>query len=41
MNEAKDKWVPENVIMDMSKHYADPDPDCRRHFTEVKEIYVD
>lgn len=37
----QEKWVPEQVILDMAKHYVDPDPDCRRHFTEVKEIYVD
>jgi len=37
----KDKWVPEEVILSMSRNYVDPDPDCRRHFTEVKEIYVD
>ena len=37
----KDKWVPEEVIVSMSRNYKDPDPDCRRHFTEVQETYVD
>ncbi len=37
----KEKWVPENVILDMASHYEDPSKDCRYHFNEVLEIYVD
>ena len=37
----KDKWVPENVIMDMASHYYDPNPECAAKFNEVKVEYVD
>ncbi len=37
----KDKWVPENVILDMAAHYYDPSPECAKKFNEVKEEYVD
>ncbi len=37
----KEKWVPEKVILDMASHYNDPSKDCRSHFNEVLEIYVD
>ncbi len=37
----KDKWVPENVILDMAAHYYDPSPECAKRFNEVKEEYVD
>ncbi len=37
----QDKWVPENVIMDMASHYYDPSAKCAERFDEVKEEYVD
>lgn len=37
----KDKWVPENVILDMASHYCDPSMECAGKFNEVKEEYVD
>lgn len=37
----KDKWVPENVILDMASHYDDPSEECKRHFSQVDFIYVD
>lgn len=37
----KDKWVPENVILDMAAHYYDPSIETRSRFNEIKEIYVD
>ena len=37
----KDKWVPENVILDMASHYYDPAPTTAAKFDEVKDIYVD
>ena len=38
---AKEKWVPDNVIMDMANHYEDPSEECLRHFDEYYEFYVD
>ena len=37
----KEKWVPEDVIVNMGNHYFDPSARTRTHFDEVKEIYVD
>ncbi len=37
----KDKWVPENVILDMASHYYDPSPETAAKFNEVKIEYVD
>ncbi|HAS55894.1 MAG TPA: hypothetical protein DEF61_01495 [Firmicutes bacterium] len=37
----KEKWVPENIILDMISHYEDPSYECKAHFNEIKEIYVD
>ncbi len=37
----KEKWVPENVILDMAAHYEDPSEECLRHFDEFHEYYVD
>lgn len=38
---APEKWVPENVILDMASHYLDPAPECKLQFNKVEEIYVD
>ncbi len=37
----QNKWVPENIILDMISHYEDPSYECKEHFNEIKEIYVD
>ena len=37
----KEKWVPDNIIMDMANHYEDPSEECLRHFDEYYEFYVD
>ena len=37
----EEKWVPDEVIRDMAKSYLDPSPDCKAHFDETLEIYVD
>lgn len=37
----KEKWVPDNIIMDMASHYEMPSPYCLAHFNKVVEIYVD
>ncbi len=37
----KEKWVPENIIMDMAAHYEDPSPRTIQHFTHYEVIYVD
>lgn len=37
----KEKWVPENIILNMAAHYEDPSHECLRHFDEYHEIYVD
>ncbi len=37
----KDKWVPDNIIMDMANHYEDPSENTKKHFVNVEEIYVD
>ncbi|MCF0113268.1 MAG: AAA family ATPase [Bacilli bacterium] len=36
-----DKWVPEEVILDMASHYYDPSPETAKRFNEVAEYYVD
>lgn len=38
---SKDKWVPEEVIIDMSKHYDDPSPECQEKFDSYEDVYVD
>lgn len=38
---SEDKWVPEEVIIDMAKHYNDPSPSTKRMFDSCKEVYVD
>lgn len=35
------KWVPDDVIMDMAAHYEEPSTECLRHFDEYHEIFVD
>jgi hypothetical protein len=37
----KDKWVPDNIIMDMANHYEDPSENTKKHLVNVEEIYVD
>lgn len=37
----EEKWVPENIIADMAKHYADPSDETKAHFDHFYEIYVD
>lgn len=37
----KEKWVPDDVILDMAAHYEDPSEECKKHFDYVGEIYVD
>ena len=37
----REKWVPDQIIMDMASHYQDPSPECIRHFDEFHEYYVD
>lgn len=37
----KEKFVPEDVILDMAAHYYDPSEATRARFDEVKEVYVD
>lgn len=37
----KEKWVPDQVILDMAKHYSDPSKATKKHFDECLEIYVD
>ena len=36
-----EKRVPEEVIMDMSRHYYDPGPECLKYFTSYYEDYRD
>lgn len=36
-----EKWVPEDVIKNMVRRYADPSPYCKLQFDHVEEIYVD
>lgn len=37
----KEKWVPEEVIVNMWNHYMDPSASTKEHFSEVEEVYVD
>jgi predicted kinase len=37
----RDKWVPDEVILDMIKHYMDPTPETAKHFTKVETFYLD
>jgi len=37
----EDKWVPEDVILDMAKHYNDPSEHTKAMFNSVEEVYVD
>lgn len=37
----REKWVPENVILDMVSHYKDPSEDVKKRFNSVQEFYVD
>jgi len=36
-----EKWVPDEVILDMIKNYADPSEEVAKRFTSVEEIYLD
>ncbi|MDO5329917.1 MAG: ATP-binding protein [Bacillota bacterium] len=37
----QEKWVPEEVIIDMYNCYKDPAPEVAKQFDEVKTFYVD
>lgn len=38
---SEDKWVPEDIILNMASHYEDPSEECLRAFDEYRECYVD
>lgn len=38
---SKEKWVPEDVIKDMIKNYADPSIETMKRFDHVETFYID
>ncbi|MDY4788657.1 MAG: AAA family ATPase [Bacilli bacterium] len=36
-----EKWVPEEIILDMAKRFSSPSQDYVHFYSELKEIYVD
>lgn len=37
----QEKWVPEEIVIDMAKHYYDPSIETKAHFDHSEEVYVD
>jgi tRNA uridine 5-carbamoylmethylation protein Kti12 len=36
-----EKWVPDEVILDMIKNYADPSEEVAKRFSSVEDVYLD